>query len=408
MLLNVLSRREEDGCVALRQLIRDCHETPAKRNALRRRAFRLFRGLIEGDVLRIIPRAERSGPAKVTLNIGLQEDFSMNQALGLWLLEAIPQLDIASPDYPLDVISLVEAILENPDVILRRQVELLKSELLAALKDEGVSFEERMERLEEVEWPKPGRDFIYATYNAFVARHPWMKEAAVRPKCIAREMFEHWQSFEDYIKTYGLERSEAVLLRHLSEVYKVLSQTVPPAFMTEGLTDAENFFGDLLRGVDSSLLDEWEKLRNPDFVRQERPVETRPVAFTRNRPAFTRAVRHAVFDVVRNLARNSAAAALETLLPHDPEGTAWTTGRLEAILGDYLRDHERIRLDPEARATKHTHIGDETPRLWRIGQTLVDPGEMNDWHLCFTVDHDACDAAGAVVMALDRFGPIGL
>ena len=131
-----------------------------------------------------------------------------------------------------------------------------------------------MARLEEVEWPKPGKEFIYDTYNAFVARRPWMKDANVRPKSIAREMFEHWQSFEDYVKTYGLERSEAVLLRHLSEVYKVLSQTVPPAAKTEDLIEAEAFFEDILRGVDSSLLDEWEKLRNPDYVPE--PASRRP------------------------------------------------------------------------------------------------------------------------------------
>src|SRR5690606_18949650 len=190
---------------------------PARKKAHKRRDFRIFRGLVEGGVLRIIPREERRGPAKVKLNVDLQEDFSMNQALGLYLLDAIPKLDRESPDHALDVISLVEAILENPEVVLRRQVDLLKGELIARLKDEGVGYEERMERLEEVEWPKPGKEFIYATYNEFVATRPWMKEAAVRPKSIAREMFGNWQSFEDYVKTYGLEKSEAVLLRHLSE-----------------------------------------------------------------------------------------------------------------------------------------------------------------------------------------------
>jgi hypothetical protein len=265
MLLNVLSRRREDGCAALRRLIHHCHESPARKKSLRKRAFQLFRGLVEGGILQVIPRGERTGPAKVALHIDLQEDFSINQALGLWLIETIPLLDVTSPEYALNVLSLIEAILENPDVILRRQVEKLKGELLAQWKAEGVSFEERMERLEEVEWPMPGRDFIYDTYNAFVARRPWMKEAAVRPKCIARGMFEHRQSFEDCIKTTGLERSEGVLLRHLSEVYRVLARTVPPAFKTEELMDAENYLGDLVRGVDSSLLDEWEKLRDPDL-----------------------------------------------------------------------------------------------------------------------------------------------
>jgi superfamily II RNA helicase len=408
MLLNVLSRGHEDGCAALRKLIHDCHETPARKKALKKRAFQLFRGLVEGNILRIIPRHERRGPAKVALNIELQEDFSMNQALGLYLLDAIPQLDAEAPDYALNVISLVEAILENPEVILRRQVDLLKGELINQLKSEGVEFEERMAQLEEVEWPKPGKDFIYDTYNAFVAERPWMKDATVRPKSIAREMFEHWQSFEDYVKTYGLERSEAVLLRHLSEVYKVLSQTVTPGLKTAELIEAEAFFEDILRGVDSSLLDEWEKLRNPDYVpEEEKPVaERRAVAFTRKRPAFVRALRNAVFDLVKALARDDTAAVLAQVEPADPEGIPWTRQRLDALLDGYFSGHQRIRLDPEARAVKHTLISEENPRRWVCEQILVDPEEFNDWSLRLVVDLDRCDEAAGVVLMLDGIAAI--
>jgi superfamily II RNA helicase len=402
MLLNVLGREHEDGCDALRRIIRNSHETPAKKKAHKKRAFQIFRGLVEGNILRIIPRAERQGPVKVALNVDLQEDFSMNQALGLYLLDAIPQLDRESADYALNVISLVEAILENPEVILRRQVDLLKGELIGQLKNEGVEYEERMARLEEVEWPKPGKDFIYDTYNAFVAERPWMKEAAVRPKSIAREMFEHWQSFEDYVKTYGLERSEAVLLRHLSEVYKVLSQTVPPTARTEELVEAEEYLGDILRGVDSSLLDEWEKLKNPDYVPEaEKPPEQRKqVAFTRNRPAFTRAVRNAVFSLLKAIARENVAEILAQVEPTDQECAAWNAGRIGEMLDAYFVEHDRIRLDPEARAAKHSRIEDEDPRRWKVEQILVDPDEYNDWSLRVTVDLDRSDAEERPVLVL--------
>jgi superfamily II RNA helicase len=408
LLLNLLGREHEDGCEALRKLIRDCHETAAKKKALRRRAFQLFRGLVEGDILRIIPKDQRRGPAKVEINIELQDDFSMNQALGLWLLDAIPQLDFESPDYALNVLSLIEAILENPEVILRRQVDLLKGELIARLKSDGVDFEERMERLEEVEWPKPGKEFIYDTYNSFVARRPWMKEAAIRPKSIAREMFEHWQSFEDYIKTYGLERSEAVLLRHLSEVYKVLSQTVPPAAKNEDLTEAEHFLEALVRGVDSSLLDEWEKLRDPEYT----PQETRPapgmkaVSFTRQRQVFLRSVRNAVFGVVKALSQEDVAKVLEQIEPEDSGGLAWPRQRIDVLLDAYFASHERIRLDPEARAAKHTRVSEENARRWICEQIVVDPEDLNDWSLKFAIDLDRCDAAGAVVLVLDDFAPV--
>ena len=408
MLLNVLGRPHEDGCTALRTLIKTCHETPAKKKAHQRRAFQLFRGLVEGDILRIIPRAERTGPVKVHLNVELQEDFSMNQALGLYLLDAIPQLDREEADYALNVISLVESILENPEVILRRQVDQLKGELIGRLKDEGVEYEERMARLEEVEWPKPGKEFIYHTYNAFVAERPWMKEAAVKPKSIAREMFEHWQSFEDYVKTYGLERSEAVLLRHLSEVYKVLAQTVPPMAKTEELVEAEEYFGDLLRTVDSSLLDEWEKLRNPDYVPLEDrpPAERKAVAFTRNRPAFTRALRNAVFTLVKAFAEGNTAGILAQIEPADPDGQPWTAARIEALLDGYYAEHQRIRLDPEARAAKHSRISDEQPRRWTVEQTLVDPDELNDWFLKLAIDLDRSDAEARPVLTLESLAPL--
>jgi superfamily II RNA helicase len=408
LLLNLLGREDEDGCAALRKLIGDCHETAAKKKALRRRAFQLFRGLVEGDILRIIPKDQRRGPAKVALNIELQDDFSMNQALGLWLLDTIPRLEFEAPDYALNVLSLIEAILENPEVILRRQVDLLKGELIARLKSEGVEFEQRMEQLEEVEWPKPGKEFIYDSYNSFVVRRPWMKEAAIRPKSIAREMFEHWQSFEDYIKTYGLERSEAVLLRHLSEVYKVLSQTVPPAAKNEELIEAEHFLENLVRGVDSSLLDEWEKLRDSEYTPEKSgPAPgTKAIAFTRQKPAFLRAVRNAVFGVVKALSQDDVAKVLEQIEPEDPAALPWTRPRIDAVLDAYFAGHRRIRLDPEARAAKHTRIAEESPRRWTCGQIVVDPEELNDWSLEFSIDLDRCDAAGAVVLVLVDFAPV--
>lgn len=409
MLLNVLGREHEDGCAALRRLIHGSHEPPARKKAHQKRAFQLFRGLLRGNILRIIPRTQRSGPAKVALNIDLQEDFSMNHALGLYLLDAIPLLDPATPDHTLNVISLVESIIENPEVILRAQADLLKGEMIAQWKSEGVEFDERMARLEDVTWPMPGRDFIYDTYNAFVATRPWMKDASVRPKSIAREMFEHWQSFEDYVKTYGIERSEAVLLRHLSEVYKVLSQTVPPAMKTPELWEAEQFFEDILRGVDSSLLDEWEKLRNPEYVpeAEKTAVERHAVAFSRNRRDFTRALRNAVFSFVKSLARNNVSEALAVIEPDDPENQPWTRTHIEGLLGDYFSTHGRIRLDPEARAAKHTRILETTPRLWTLEQTLIDPEEWNDWSVRFRIDLDRCDASSRVVLVLESIAPIG-
>ena len=403
ILLNVLSRRDEDGCAELRRLINECHESPKAKQELRRRAFSLFRGLVEGEVLTIIPKEDRTGPAKVELHVDLQDDFTLNQALGVYLLEAIPQLNQEEPEYPLNVISLVEAILEDPAVVLRKQVDKAKNELMAEMKSQGVEYEERMERLEEVEHPKPGKDFIYNTYNAFVADHPWAKEASVRPKSIAREMYIEWQSFEDYIKVYGLERSEAVLLRHLSEVYKVIVQTVPPAMKTEALDEVEAFFGDIVRGVDSSLLDEWERLRDPDYVpAPDRPVaEKKAAPITRSRKAFERLVRNRIFDFVKRLSHGNQQGAIDLV------GGDWTVERLIESMNGHAEQHGAIRMDPEARNAKHCLIR-ELPdkREWRVEQVLVDQEDLNDWSIVFEVDLERSDADGDTVLTLIDFGPI--
>jgi len=215
--------------------------------------------------------------------VDLQEDFTLHHALGLWLIDTIPKLEAESADYPLNLLSLCEAILENPDVILRRQVDALKTEMMADLKAEGVEYEERIMRLDEVEWPKPGKEFIYDTFNRFCETHPWVDKENIRPKSIAREMFETWSSFEDYVKRYGLERSEGVLLRHLAEVYEVLDQTVPATLKTPEIDESIGFFEAILRGVDSSLLDEWEKMRDPDYIPRE--LAFRHLGATRPSPA---------------------------------------------------------------------------------------------------------------------------
>lgn len=406
LLLHILSRRDEDGCLALRRLIRDCHETPPSKKKLRRRAFALFRGLIEGKILTFIPKSERRGPAKVALHIELQEDFSLNQVLGLYLLEAVAKLDFGATDYALNVLSLIESILEDPGIILRRQVEKAKTALMAEMKAEGLEYDERIERLDEVTHPQPCKEFIYTTYNDFVVRNPWAKEAGVRPKSIAREMFENWQSFEDYVKHYKIERSEAVLLRHLSEVYKVLAQTIPPGLKTMELDEAETFLGTMLRGIDSTLLDEWERMRNGEFAplpAREDAVSRKPLAVTRDRVAFTRLVRGLVFDFLRCLWQGDEPGAL-ALIPKTEDAAGSPGERIDA----FRQARGRLRFDPEARNAKHFHRNeDEARRLWHIEQTLVDADDQNDWSASFVVDLDASDAVGAPVVRWLGMGEMG-
>ena len=296
----------------------------------------------------------------------------------------------------------MEAILEDPAAVIRKQVDKAKAELMAEMKADGVEYEERIERLEEVEHPKPGKEFLYATYNEFVVTHPWAKAASVRPKSIAREMFEKWQSFEDSEKVYGLERSEAVLLRHLSEVFKVLVQTVPPAAKTEEVLEAEAWLSTLLRGVDSSLLDEWEKLRNPEFRPEESETlePAKKIPITRDREAFRRLVRAKVFDVVKALAQRNWSGAVTLVKCGESE---ISTKELEEKMELFFDDHGFLRLDPEARNAKHCRIA-EIERVWEGEQTLVDSEEWLDWMLNLDVDLKASEEAEEVVLRWKGIG----
>ncbi|HET6898179.1 MAG TPA: DUF3516 domain-containing protein, partial [Vicinamibacteria bacterium] len=236
MLLNVLSRRS-DGCRAMQALIRDSHETDRAKKAHFRRGWQLFRALVARGIVEITPRT--SDGSRVRVNVDLQEDFSMDHALSLYLFETIPLLDAEAETHALDLLTLVESILENPELILRRQLDKLKDRKVAEMKAEGLDYDHRMAELEKMEYPKPLRDFIYMTFNAFADRHPWVGEEAIRPKSIAREMFEGFRSFSDYVQEYDLERAEGLLLRHLNSVYKALSQTVPDAVKTDPIREIE-------------------------------------------------------------------------------------------------------------------------------------------------------------------------
>jgi hypothetical protein len=277
--------------------------------------------------------------------------------------------------------------------VIRKQVDKIKSALVAQMKEDGVEYDDRMDALDEVEHPKPGKDFIYQTYNDFVLLNPWAREAGVRPKSIVREMFENWSSFEDYVKNYGLERSEAVLLRHLSEVYKVLVQTVPPALKTPEVEEAESFLEGMVREVDSSLIDEWEKLRNSDEEMEEvgKPPE-KEIPFTRRKAEFLRATRRAVFDFVKEVSRENYEVAAEIV-----GGKAL---EIREMMAGYFEEHGIIRMDPEARSTKYLRVEGD-----RLEQILIDEEGLNDWSAVLEVDRARSDKEKRVVLGLLAVGP---
>ncbi len=416
MLLNVLSRRG-DGGRAMRQLIRDAHEPEAAKAAHRRRGWQLFRALVSRGIVEIVPRSSDGG--RVRVNVDLQDDFSMNQALSLYLLETLPLLDADASTHALDVLTLVESILENPELILRKQLDRLKDRAVAQMKADGVEYEQRMEELDRLEYPKPLRDFVYDTFNAFADRHPWVGEENIRPKSIAREMFETWKSFAEYILEYELERSEGLLLRHLTNVYKVLSQTVPDGSKTADILEIEWYLKTMVRSVDASLADEWERMRDPDYAPlagtsrariDQRPPTVVPYDITADTRAFTAAIRARVFSALKLWSGGDGAgilASLDTPAQPDPAAAPWTAALLRERLDAYLVDHGMLRMDPEARNARHTHL-DAQPGapLWRVQQMLVDPEMVNDWVAEFAVDVAASRAAQAPVLWLRSIGPL--
>jgi len=416
MLLNVLSR-QGDGCHAMRNLIRDCHEPEPAKKGHRRRAWQLFRALVARGIVEFMPQDEDGRTLRV--NVDLQDDFSMDQALSLYLIETLPMLDPDSPDYALDLLTLVESILENPEIILRRQLDRLKDAAVAQMKADGVEYDKRMEELEKLEYPKPLSDFVYTTFNAFADRHPWVGEEAIRPKSIAREMFEQFRSFAEYILDYELQRSEGLLLRHLNSVYKVLSQTVPDSAKTEQVVEMELYLGQMLRQVDSSLTDEWERMRDPNYQPPEytpaRGVNVRPPGaeeaasdITRDAKTFTASIRTRIFTFLRAWSIGRNADALASLDSSSQGADApWTVERLASAMEAFRVDHAGVRMDPEARNLRHTYVVPAGDGLtWQVDQVLIDPDEHNDWVTVFEVDVAASRDAGRPVVGVRRIGAI--
>ena len=414
MLLNVLSRRG-DGCGAMRQLIRDCHESDDVKKTHTRRAWQLFRALVARRIVEFIPRTEEGSTLRV--NVDLQDDFSMDQTLSLYLVETIPLLDPESPDYALDLLTLVEAILENPEVVLRRQLDKIKDEAVARMKADRIEYEQRMEELEKLEYPKPLREFVYTSFNTFADRHPWVGEENIRPKSIAREMFEQFRSFDEYVLDYDLERVEGLLLRHLNSVYKVLSQTVPDGLKTDMVREMELYLRTLVGQVDSSLAEEWEKLRDPGYRSLEatapRGRDLRPPGaeateqdITRDPKMLTAAIRIRIFSFLRAWSISDHGAALAALdSPRDADGAPWTPERLRAEREAYRVEHDGPRLDPEARNLRHTYVSpSDDQQTWRVEQMLVDPEMVNDWVAEFEADVAASRESQRPVLRLRRLG----
>jgi superfamily II RNA helicase len=403
MLLQVLER-PGGGCMPFARIIQRSHEPPAKKRIHGKNALSMLKSLIEAS---IVSRKPQGG---FEVHVDLQEDFSLHHALSLWLVDTIPRVQVESATYALDVLTLVESILENPDFILRQQESALKTAKMAELKQAGMEFEERVAELDKIEYPKPQAEFIYETFNAFARLHPWAHGDNIRPKSIAREMFEKFMSFNEYVREYELARAEGVLLRYLSEAYKAFVQTVPAPAKTPETDEIELFLGTMVRAIDASLLEEWVQMRSggggaPKAPGDEVTTEAEIHDVTRDERAFTVLVRNLMFQLVKALARKDSATAEQLIDPAPGNATsAWPASRVQAAMQPFFAEHGTLRTDPAARAPANTRIEKTTAGTWKVSQTLLDGEDANDWVVEAVVDLERSRTEGRPVFWVERIG----
>ena len=336
----------------------------------------------------------------------LQADFALDSPLSPWVLDVLPHLDPTSPAAALDVVSVVEATLEDPGVVLAAQLDRLRREVLAELKAQGVDYEQRLEVLDQLERPKPLRDWIYDRFNAYRARHPWAADFDIHPKSVARDLHERAMTFGEYVAHYGLARSEGLLLRYLSDVYKGLVRTVPEDGKTDDLVDLTEWLGEVVRQVDSSLIDEWRRMAEvaAGAVGAGGAVGARLAAdaaagappVTANRRAFRVMVRNAAFRRVELAARREPAALAASEAPGGWSRSEWATA-----LDRYFDVHPSIGTGAEARSAAWLRI-EEEPDRWRVRQVLDDPEGWHDAALVGSVELADSDAAGEPVWRTER------
>jgi hypothetical protein len=276
------------------------------------------------------------------------------------------------------------------------------------MKAEGIDYDQRMELLEHVTWPKPLEELLGQAFETFAASQPWVRDFEPSPKSVVRDMYERAMTFGEYVAHYQLSRSEGLVLRYLSDAYRAARQTIPDDAKTDELQDLIEWLGELVRQVDSSLVDEWEQLagRVGDDVDVSRPdgFDTRPPGatqppVTQNRRAFTILVRNELFRRVQFAALENydALGDLDRASGFDAE--AWA----DAMDG-YFADHDDLLAGANARGAGLL-ILDEGAEVWTARQIFDDPAGDHDWGIRAEVDLAASADEGLAVvhvLALDR------
>jgi Domain of unknown function (DUF3516) len=383
----------------MKHLLTDNHEDRSKQRKHIHRAIEIYRALLAGGVVERLDEPDEEG-RYVRVTVDLQYDFALNQPLSPFALAAIELLDRDSDTYALDVLSVIESTLDDPRQVLSAQQFRARGEAVAAMKAEGVDYDTRMDLLEDVTYPKPLEDVLETAYDIYRRGHPWVGDYEVSPKSVVRDMFERALTFPEFVHFYGLSRSEGLVLRYLADAYRALRQTVPDEAKTEELTDLIEWLGELVRQVDSSLIDEWERLTHPDPESAEAVEPAKPTGVTANTRAFRVLVRNAMF-------RRVTLAALEK---YDELGEldgrdGWPAAAWEDAMDPYWDTHDEIGTGPDARGPAMLIINEGSAE-WTVRQIFDDPADDHDWGISATVDLAASDEEGAAVLHVTEVGQL--
>ena len=397
MLINVLAR-PTDAVEAVKDLLLHNHDTPTRRRRHILSAIAIYRSLLESGVVERLERPD-AFQRTVRLTVDLPDQFALNQALSPFALAAFELLDADSPDHPLDVISVIEAILDDPRPVLRAQEYKARGEAVAAMKADGVEYEERMELLADVTHPKPLAELLEAGFELYAKGHPWVRDHELSPKSVVRTMWENAMTFNEMVSQYQLARAEGTLLRYLSDAYRALSQTVPEHARSPEFEEILVWLGELVRQTDSSLLDEWEQLTDPSAAPSRPEVAEKPRPVTANTRAFRTMVRNAMFRRVEL----AALEHYETLGALDGEA-GWDADAWADAMDGYYAEYDDLGTGPDARGPALLLITEEDG-TWLVRQILDDPDGDRDWAITATVDLAASDEAGEPVITLTGVGP---
>lgn len=416
MLINVATR-EEDSFAVMRRLLNDNHEDRRNQLRLSRRALRLGRSLLRTEVFTRLDELDEFG-RRYVLTVDLPADFALNQPLAHFALAALDVLDPESETYTLDIVTVIESVLEAPRQILMAQQFAARGEAVQEMKADGIEYEERMALLDAITWPQPLSELLEGLYETYRQRHPWLREDALSPKTIVRMMWEQGMSFTDFVGRYQLARSEGLVLRYLTDAYRTLRQTVPEAHRTPELDDLAEWLGETIRQTDSSLLDEWEALSDPEHVpgrvaHHEPPPPPRPIS--KQGRTFEVMVRNAMWarvdlvsrDDLDGLMRLERAAAERT---DPPRSVGMGRSVWDEAIEDYYAEHDTVLIDGDARGPSLLVLGPErtgepvgveegtSARVRDVRQTIHDPEGHHDWVIDALIDCDASDEAGELVL----------